>query len=135
VTIRRTKRKPTRTGKVFGTVRYGKKDMEITRKQVYERAEGKCQLREILLRKISEEIDIPEWQRNVKEFRIKADCWIDVRESEGHDVHLKAKRRNGDALDNRVWGCPYCHAASHNYFGKPCPPKPVGISGKECEEA
>ena len=41
-----------------------------------------------------------------------------------HLVHLHAKRRFGWGEDNLCGGCYWCHAASHNAGGKPCPAKP-----------
>lgn len=40
-----------------------------------------------------------------------------------HLVHIKAKRRFGWGRENLTGGCYWCHAASHNAGGKPCPPK------------
>ena len=39
--------------------------------------------------------------------------------------HKRAKRNNGDTLDNVVTHCQGCHQKSHNAGGKPCPRKPV----------
>jgi 5-methylcytosine-specific restriction endonuclease McrA len=44
----------------------------------------------------------------------------------GQLAHIRAKRNNGDTLDNVRWLCADCHRIEHSYGKsgvKPCPPK------------
>lgn len=43
--------------------------------------------------------------------------------SVGEMSHIRAKRNNGDSLDNVVTRCRACHEKSHNCGGKPLPRK------------
>lgn len=119
----KSKRKKTRTGKT-GTVRLGKKDMDASRTTLYFAAKGYCQMREILLAELKERTDMKPDHKLIAAATIRQNCWDWVSLAHGHDAHLKAKRNNGDGLDNRIWSCPPCHLnGDHNAYGKPCPKK------------
>ena len=113
-----------------GIVRLHGKDRSQSRVDLYFAAHGYCQMREILLAELAERDDMTPEHRLVASATITQNCWRWVSLAHGHDAHLRAKRNNGDELENRVWSCPPCHqAGDHNSFGKPCPPKPE-LAGK-----
>jgi hypothetical protein len=88
--------KKSRIGKT-GTVRLIGPDMTELRKQAYLRANGFCE-----------------------------ECGIYTPWKSGELAHIKAKRRNGDSLDNVRWLCPSDHRKEHAWGvskEKPCPTK------------
>lgn len=119
----KSKRRKTRVGKT-GTVRLGKKDLASTRNEVYFRANGHCEMREILIEELAARTDMDLRHRLAAIDLIQLKCWGWVSEANGHDAHLRTKRNHGDEISNRVWSCPPCHIADHNAFGKPVPAKP-----------
>ena len=85
-----------------------KADKQAARLHCFTRAEGRCEL------------------------ALVAECWgyapLDSYSGDpmthGHLCHLKSKRRFGwfeseDTGQQHFFGCPPCHAASHNCDGKP----------------
>lgn len=122
--IRSKRKRKTRVGKT-GTVRLGKKDLASSRNEVYFRANGNCEMREILIEELAGRTDMELGHRLAAIDLIQKKCWRWASEANGHDAHLRGKRNHGDGLENRVWSCPPCHTdGDHNAFGKPCPPKP-----------
>jgi len=72
------------------------------RLQLFERSEGKCELR-----------------RSPK-------CWDSISWQSFHAAHIVSKGRGGTfTLANLRAACPECHGWEHN-GGKPCPPKNRG---------
>ena len=98
-----SKARRARSGKPgkLGIVRLYGKDLAKLREDCYWRAAGRCEL-------------------------MLSGCLDNAGWTVGQMAHIKAKRNNGDTLDNVRWSCAPCHAKSHNCNGKPVPPKGSG---------
>jgi hypothetical protein len=70
-------------------------------------------------------VEFPSHRESIPIFGLRR-CRKSVTWESGHMAHIKAKRRNGDSLDNVRTLCAECHGLEHAYGPsgiKPCPPK------------
>jgi hypothetical protein len=84
----------------LGIVRLFGKDMEALRLTAYLRSNGFCEME-----------------------RDGSRCYEPVSYEYCELAHIRAKRNNGDSLDNVLISCRACHHRSHN--PKVVPPKPL----------
>jgi 5-methylcytosine-specific restriction endonuclease McrA len=115
--VKKVRSKP-RAGRLKGAA------LEKLRRECFERDGYRCQAWEMGVVGWFR-VEFPSHRESIPIFGLRR-CRKSVTWESGHMAHIKAKRRNGDSLDNVRTLCAECHGLEHAYGPsgiKPCPPK------------